>query len=258
VPSDRQRQFPTFSKKERRMSFGTALEATGIRGSAACLAFILLLGAIARAEDSTSKNTTTPGNVEFDNADAPAANVELDLSQGMFHDLFGIGDAAVAGVADALAKSSGAQHGAEGAKMAAEQLAAARQIVQIVGQVVQGARVRAYKGIGDQSDKTDKLVAHYDNKLRSENWQSVLRAHEGDQMIDVWAYRNSGAVKGLFIAASDKGNLLLANVVCDISPENVQKLTAAATNSALQAGLAQVIEMKMKSHGPAATKSAIP
>ena len=77
-------------------------------------------------------------------------------------------------------------------------------------------------------------------------------------MIDVWAYRNSGAVKGLFIAASDKGNLLLANVVCDISPENVQKLTTAATNSALQAGLAQVIEMKMKGHGPAATKSAIP
>ena len=91
------------------MSFRTALEATGIRGSAACLAFILLLGAIARAEDSTSKNTITPGNVEFDYADAPAANVELDLSQGMFHDLFGIGDAAVAGVADALAKSSGAK-----------------------------------------------------------------------------------------------------------------------------------------------------
>ena len=240
------------------MSFKKELDVTGIRGTVACLAFILLLGAIARAEDPIANTATTPGNVDFDYADAPAPNVELDLSQGMFHDLFGIGDAAVAGVADALAKSSGAQQGAEGAKMAAEQMAAARQIVQIAGQVVQGVRVRPYKGIGDQSDKSDKLVAHYDNKLRSENWQSVLRAHEGDQMIDVWAFRNSGAVKGLFIAASGKGNLFLANVVCDISPENVQKLTNAATNSALQAGLAQVIEMKMKGHGPAATKSAQP
>jgi hypothetical protein len=222
------------------------------------LGFILLLGAIARADGPIANATTTPGNVDFDYADAPAANVELDLSQGMFHDLFGIGDAAVAGVADALAKSSGGQQGAEGAKMVAEQMAAARQIVQIAGQVVQGVRVRAYKGIGDQSDKSDKLVAHYDDKLRGENWQSVLRAHEGNQMIDVWAFRNSGAVKGLFIAASDKGNLVLANVVCDISPENVQKLTTAATSSALQAGLAQVIEMKMKGHGPAATKSAQP
>ena len=78
------------------MSFRTTLEATGIRGTAACLGFILLLGTIARADGPIANATTTLGNVDFDYADAPAANVELDLSQGMFHDLFGIGDAAVA------------------------------------------------------------------------------------------------------------------------------------------------------------------
>jgi len=241
------------------MSRTTFLYRYGILECLACAAFIFLLTVVARADDATLKSAAAQGTVDFDYADAPPATVELDLSQGMFHDLFGIGDAAVAGVADALAQSTGAKQGAEGAKMAADQLVAARQIVQVAGQVVQGIRVRAYKGVTEQSVKADKLVAHYDNKLRTDNWQSILRAHEGDQMVTVWAFRTSGAIKGLFVVAAAKDNLLLANVICDISPENVQKLTTAATNSALQAGLAQFIEVKMgKGHSSAAVKSAQP
>ncbi len=239
----------------------TFLNRSVVRESIACAALMCLLTVVARAEDPIASKPDSPGNVDFDYADAPAATVELDLSQGMFHDLFGIGDAAVAGIADALAKSgdSDSKHGAEGAKMASDQLAAARQIVQTVGQVVQGVRLRVYQGVTDQSHKTDKLVAYYDNKLRTDNWQSILRGHEGNQMVNVWAFRNSGAIKGLFVVAADKGNLLLANVVCDISPENVQKLSTAATNSALQAGLAQFIEMKMgKAHSPVAGKPTQP
>jgi hypothetical protein len=240
------------------MSFTKHFHLAPLRESIACTAFICLLTAVARAEDPTPN---VQGNVDFDYADAPPAAVELDLSQGMFQDLFGIGDAAVAGIADALSQFAGAKQGAEGAKVTAEQLAAARQMVQIAGQVVQGVRVRIYQGVKEPSDKTDKLLAYYDNKLRADNWQPVLRAHDGNQMITLWAFRNSGAIEGLFIVAADKDSLLLTNVVCDISPEKVQKLTSAATQSALKAGLAQFLEVKMgkfRSPTSAAAKSTQP
>ena len=227
------------------MSCAKLLRISGLGESIACAALVCLLSMAARGEDLGSKSAAAQGNVDFDYADAPPAVVELDLSQGMFHDLFGIGDAAVAGVADALAQSAGTKSGAEGAKMAAEELAVARQIVQITGQVVQGVRVRVYQGVNGQSDKTDKLLSHYDDKLRTENWQAILRAHYKDQMVTVWTFRNSGAIKGLFVVAAANGNLVLTNVVCDVSPENVQKLTTAATNIALQAGIGKMIEAKL-------------
>ena len=46
--------------------------------------------------------TNSPtGRLDFEAANLPTANVEVDLSQAMFKDLFGIGDAAIAGVAEA-------------------------------------------------------------------------------------------------------------------------------------------------------------
>ena len=81
---------------------------------------------------------------QFDEANLPPANVELDLSQGMFENLFGIGDAAVAGVAETLMKSTKGDH-AEAMHMAAEQLAAVRQIIGLAGKVVKEVRVRAYE-----------------------------------------------------------------------------------------------------------------
>ena len=65
-----------------------------------CLAAIAHLPAVAADESATL------GRLDFKKANLPEANVELDLSQEMFHDLFGIGDAAIAGVAESLMKSA--------------------------------------------------------------------------------------------------------------------------------------------------------
>ena len=46
--------------------------------------------------------------------------------------------------------------------------------------------------------------------------------------------------------ATDGDNVVITNIVCDISPENVKKLTSTATKVGLEHGLAQVIEQKMK------------
>jgi hypothetical protein len=102
-----------------------------------CTGFCAGLSGLAIAAESNST-----GRIDFDDADLPAANVEVDLSQGTLRDLFGLGDAAIAGAAETLMQTAGADSSAEGTRLAAEQLAAARQIMQLASEVVREARVR--------------------------------------------------------------------------------------------------------------------
>jgi hypothetical protein len=218
---------------------------------AALLTIMTAAANAANTEDvAAAKSSATTGRIEFDYTDGPAPSVELDLGQGMFNDLFGIGDAAVAGVAEALAQSAGTKQDAEGTRFAAEQLKAAREIVQTVQQVVHGVRVRVYQGVGDQSAQMEKLIGHYDEKVRAEKWETILRAHDRAQSVAVSAVRDAGGIKGVFVAATDSHDTVLVNVVCDISPENVKKLTNAATNISLPAGLGQDLERKFSKFRP--------
>jgi hypothetical protein len=53
----------------------------------------------------------------------------------------------------------------------------------------------------------------------------------------------------------------LANLVCDVSPENIKKLTSAAAKIGLENGLQQVLETKMREmhrHGPKTHVDALP
>jgi hypothetical protein len=222
------------------------------RESLALAALVMLMSAGASAQDSAAKSASaTPGRVEFDFAGGPEANVEFDLGPGMANDLFGIGDALVAGVSDALAKAAGTKPGSDGTRFAAEQVKAAREIVQTVQQVVHGVRVRAYKSEGDSPAGVDKLLAHYSEKLQSENWETILKAHERNQTLTVSAIRDAGSIKGVFVAGTDSRDTLLINVICDVSPENVKKLSNAAVSSGLQAGLGKVLEDKLSKMHPA-------
>jgi hypothetical protein len=64
--------------------------------------------------------------------------------------------------------------------------------------------------------------------------------------VQIAAVRSDGAIKGLFIIASEGNNLVLVNVTCDISPENAKKLTTAAVKAGLQAGLDKHLEQALK------------
>ena len=221
------------------------------RETVALAALLTMMSALANAQDADVKASATPGRIDFDYADGPQANVELDLGQGMSNDLFGIGEAAVAGVADALAQSAGTKPGADGTRFAAEQLKAAREIVQTAQQVVHGVRIRAYKNEGDQSAQIAKMLAHYNDKVRADNWDTIVRAHDGGNNVTVSAVRIAAGIRGIFVAATDGQNAVLVNVVCDISPENVKKLTTSAANIGLCAGLSQDLEKKFgKFHSP--------
>jgi hypothetical protein len=219
-------------------------------GNLALAAITFTLAAAAQSQSWAADESSPVGRIDFQSLKLPEATVEVDLSQDMFRDLFGIGDAAIAGVAETLMKSAGGDN-AQTTKMAAEQLEAARQIVQLAGNVVHEVRVRVYEDFTKDSGDPKQLFAAANEQLQVSNWETLVRVHDGDSLVRVAAIRGDGAIKGLFVIVNDNEDVVLANVVCDVSPENVKKLTAAATKIGLENGLAEQIahQIKMKRMG---------
>jgi hypothetical protein len=216
------------------------------RGASFALgAIALCLGVVAHAP-AIAAEAAPIGRLDFEAANLPEANVEVDLSQEMFHDLFGIGDAAIAGVAETLMKSANGEEGTKSTKLAAEQLEAARQIVQLAGNVIREVRVRVYEDLPEEAGDPQKLVKPFEEQLSTGKWETLARVRDNDDMVRVAAIRGGGAIQGVFVMATDGDSVVLANIVCDISPDNVKKLTTAATKVGLENGLAAAIESKMK------------
>jgi len=212
-------------------------------GMIAAMAGLMFYTAIAQAKPPESGDTAI-GRIDFDGANLPPANVEVDLSQGMFGNLFGIGDAAVAGVSETLMKSTKGEH-TEAMHMAADQLAAVRQIIGLTGKVVREVRVRAYEKM--QED----LSSRFDKQLRNGEWEKIVVLRKGDENARVFIVSHNDSIRGAFVMAGGHDGQVLVNVVCDISPDNVKSLTSAATKIGLDNNLEQVVEMKFrKGHGP--------
>jgi hypothetical protein len=215
----------------------------GSFGAFAAVAFYVMTAA--QAQQIDVERASASGRIDFQAADLPPATVEVDLSQGMFRDLFGIGDAAVAGVAETLRQSS-ERNGAEGTRMAAEQLAAARQIIDLAGDVVREVRVRVYDESPEGSVDAASVATKFDAQLREDDWENVVRVRDDDASVRVSLLREEGTIRGIFIVAGERDELVLANVVCDISPENIKKLTSAAAKIGLENGLQQILEEQMR------------
>jgi hypothetical protein len=195
----------------------------------------------AYSQAAASAGDTPIGRLNFEAANLPEANVEVDLSQDMFRDIFGVGDAAIAGVVEALQKSPEKGDTAKEIQMAAQQAEALRQIVQLAGDVVQEVHIRVY---GEGQDALE-ISKPFEEQLRAGKWETLARVREKGAIVRVSAIRDSGAVRGVFVLASEGGQLVLANLVCDISPENAKKLTSAATKIGLENGLGKQIQMKL-------------
>jgi hypothetical protein len=198
-----------------------------------------------RAQSNESSAEAPLGRINFDKS-LPPASVEIDLSQEMVASLFGIGDAAAAGIADTLQKSASADNEkSAGTRMAAEQLAAVQQILGLTSKVVREVRVRAYEKLGDD------LSSRFDDQLDDANWEKIAVVRHGDENARVYLARSGESIRGAFIMAGSREGQVLVNVVCDISPDNVKKLTSAATKIGLENGLREELEAKFrKLRGP--------
>jgi hypothetical protein len=188
------------------------------------------------------------GHIDFSSVDLPPATVEVDLSQEIFGDLFGLGDAAIAGVIQSLTQASDAQ-GSEATQFAAGQLAAAREIIQLAKKVVREVHVRVYENLADEEHSAVDLAARFDKQLSSGQWDSIIKVRDGNDSAHVSFQRVEGSVLGVFVVVADGNDIVLVNVVCDVSPENVKQLTAAATKIGLENGLRKVIEHQLKRQG---------
>jgi Domain of unknown function (DUF4252) len=212
-------------------------------GMIAAMAGLMFYTSVTHAKPAESSDAAI-GRIDFDGANLPPANVEVDVSQGMFGNLFGIGDAAVAGVSETLMKSTKGEHD-DAMHMAADQLAAVRQIIGLAGKVVREVRVRAY-------EKTpEDLSSKFDKQLREGEWEKIVVVRKGDENARVFIIYRNDSIRGAFVMAGGHGGQVLVNVVCDISPENVKNLTSAATKIGLENGLLKELEVKFrKAHGP--------
>lgn len=212
----------------------------------AVVAALFCVLTVAHGEATAIANDAPIGRIDFEAADLPAANVEVDLSQAMFKDLFAIGDAAIVGAAEAVLNAT---HHGEGAHkqihLAAEQLEGARQIMQIFSNVVQEVRVRAYESLPEGTEDAASLFKPFEGQLKSAKWETIVRVRQDDQVARVSVLRSGGAIRGIFVTASDGDSVVLANVVCELSPENVKKLSAAATKIGLEANFQPKLEFKM-------------
>jgi hypothetical protein len=215
-------------------------------GTIGAIAAVLFCSLAAANAQESNEQSGPAGRIDFNLDSMPAPTVEVDLSQGMFHDLFGIGDAAVAGVAETLLQSSENGSG-EGTRMAAQQLAAARQILQLAADVVRDVRVRVYSDLPESGGAMpDAITSKFDSQLRDGDWDNVVRVRDGDATVRVSLLRENGSVRGVFVIVAENQEIVLTNVVCDVSPENAKKLTTAAARIGLENGLGQLIEMKMR------------
>ena len=67
-----------------------------------------------------------------------------------------------------------------------------------------------------------------------------------DESVELSLVRHDGAIRGAFVIATEGDDMVLVNVVCNVSPDTVKALTAKAAQIGLDHGLKQVIEGKLK------------
>ena len=216
-----------------------------VRRSQFALALVaaLALAPAAGAQEATSAKL---GLIEFNHPGTAKATVEVDLTRDMFSDLFGIGDAALAGVTQALTDSPQAKEGSAAIQQAAAQAAATRELVSIAKNVIDDVRIRVYQGLQSDADATSSITTYYTNQLEAGDWDQAVRVQDGNQSVRISTVRADGAIKGLFVIVNNSNDLVLVNVTCDISPESAKKLSEVAVRSGLQAGLEKHLEKAMK------------
>ncbi len=207
---------------------------------AVVLSYAATLGvAWAQGADAAVEGLSQAGRVEFDHPGGGQPNVQVDLPAGLWSDVVGLGDAAVAGVVESLLqpRTSDGAPVAE-VKLAADQLAGIRAIMSALQGAVGEVRVRVYEG--DEPDQTAfsavAVADFYAKKLAQSKWAKIVQVREDDDAAIVFILHEGGAIHGVFVVASDGSDLALVNVLCDVSPDRVKQITRAATNIGMELG----------------------
>lgn len=208
------------------------------RNFPACFTFGLIALMAAPAAFAQSEQEQIPGRIDFAAADLPTATVEVDLTNGVFGDLFGLGDAALAGVTSALSDSDNHHEASEAMMFAAKQVNEFRTALPLAKEVIREVRVRVYEDGQDFSD----LASRFTDQLKDADWQQVAKVQDGDTSVHVSLLRSEGALRGVFVLVVEDETAVLANLVCDASPEKIEQLARVLTKIGLDTGLRKELQ----------------
>lgn len=212
----------------------------------------LSLAVLAAAPPASAQTAAAPPAappsvaVALDYPDAPPATVELDLGEGMVGDVFGIGRAALTGVVRSLAEATASSAGHDNTHELIEHLGAVNEMTELLGGVVHVASIRVYEDLPEGPEQGAAMLAYYEKKLAEAQWDGVLRVREGNKQVRVSLHRADGAVRGVFLVACEGEKAVVASVACDLSPANIERLTALATKTGMQLGLEKGINKAME------------
>ena len=163
----------------------------------------------------------------------------------MLASLSGIGQAAISGATEALLESA-TSHENGPVQQSAEHLTAINQILGTLSGLVHEVRVRIYEQLPENArELQSSIVTYYEQKLRGTQWDNVARVQEDNSRVIVCVLHRDGAIRGLFVIVAGDSDLVLANLVCDLTPDKVNQVANQATKIGLKVGLEQVIRDAM-------------
>ena len=212
-------------------------------------AALLIVGVAAGHAAEVKSGDMALGRIDFSVVELPPATVEVDFSRALFTDLLGLGDAAIDGVIESLTKATADSDGSRVLGMAAEKLGEAKELVKLIQEVIHSAQVRVYEDLEEEVENVSSLAELFQKQLKGSGWETVLTVNDGDESVQVSILRVEGSIMGVFAVVVDGNDVVLANVVGEISPGNIKKLASLGTKFALENGLHKELEREfMRGH----------
>lgn len=170
-------------------------------------------------------------------AELPTPKVSINVSASLINDLFGVTDAALSGVAEALNEHQGDN---KAVRLTAEQIAAAKKVIGLATDSVNGVRIRVYEDLDPAISSS--LLASHNATLSAEGWEQVVEVNDKKERVRIALRNQEGAVRGVRVLVLNGSETVSLDADCDLSPERVQELTRTATQIGFEFGLEEALE----------------
>ena len=186
------------------------------------------------------------GRVDLDFADAPAAIVEVDLEKDILADIVNLGEAAIMGSVEALLESAEGSH-LTTLQHSAEHVDEIREAVRALATVVHEFHLRVYDNQSAGSEQiSPTMFEHFAARLPESDWDNLLRMKDGADRIMVCVARHDDAIRGVFILASDHHDVVVTNVVGELTPDKVKLATHQATKIGIKFGMDDFVQKVLR------------
>ena len=108
--------------------------------------------------------------------------------------------------------------------------------------MIEGVYVRGY----ENGENLDQMLRHYENKLKVGEWETIIKAKEGDEIVRVALLFDEEIVSGVFVMVAGAEETLLVNIFGHIDFEKVGNVIISnLENMNLNLDLPQLQDLKI-------------